>query len=169
MLVEAPILDQLDAGAQQRRHVRGREHQPVLAVDRKHAADHGGVEPEHRQLRAVARLQPRDGIRIRAYRHQLRVAQFIDEAYAARVQIEAVSASPVHTRTRLRIAHAVMQPVKFLLQVARRDRRAGVQFQRRGIHARRHRPVASLKFTRHHAVQMHHPDDGDGGRNQQTC
>ena len=48
VLVKAPILDHLDAGPQQGRHLGRRQHQTVLAVHRKHAADHGRIEAEHR-------------------------------------------------------------------------------------------------------------------------
>ncbi len=61
MLVEAAILDELDAAAQERRHVGGRHDQAVLAVDRKDAADHRRIETEHRQVVAVRQTHAGDG------------------------------------------------------------------------------------------------------------
>ena len=65
VLVEAPILDELDAAAQERRNV-GRGHdQAVLAVNRKDAADHRRIETEHRQVGAARETHARDGGRCR--------------------------------------------------------------------------------------------------------
>src|ERR1700724_2700942 len=50
MLVKSPILDQLYPRAQQRGDIIGGKDEPVFAVDRKYAADHGRIEAEHRQL-----------------------------------------------------------------------------------------------------------------------
>ena len=158
MLIEAPVLDQFDARAQQRRHVGGREDQPVFAVDGKYAADHGRIEAEHRQLRAIALPQGRDRVRVRADRDLLGFPLLVDEAHAARMQIEGAAVPPIQSGARGGIAGAVMQAAQFLLEIVRRDLRTHVEFERRRVDARRHGPVPALEFPGDDAVEVRDPD-----------
>ena len=158
MFVEPPVLDQLDPGAQQRRHVVGSQDQPVLAVNRKDAADHRWIEPEHRQVGAIGILEGGDRGRVRADRERQRFTRFVAEAHAARLQVEGVAAPPVDSRAGRGIPGAVMKTPQLLLEIAGRDRSAHVELEGRRKDPGRHRPVPALKLAGHHAVQVHHPD-----------
>ena len=50
--VELAVLDRLECRGQQRRHLVGRDDDPVLAVDREDAADQQRIEPVHGHVRA---------------------------------------------------------------------------------------------------------------------
>ena len=71
VFVEAPVLDELDAGLQRGRHVGRCQHQTVFAVDREHAADHGRIEAEHGHVGAVRMFQAGDGAAVGAQREQI--------------------------------------------------------------------------------------------------
>ena len=165
MLVEAPVLDQFDAGAQQRRHVGGRQHQAVFTMDREYAADHGRIEAEHGQLRAIGRLERGDRVRVRADGDELRFPQLVAEAHAARMQIEGVFTPPIDPGGRRRVPGAVVEAVEFLFEIGRRDLRTGVELERRGVDARRNGPVPTLEFPGHDAVEVHDPGAERGRQN----
>jgi hypothetical protein len=166
MLIEAPVFDDLDSGAQQRRHVGRRQDQAVLPMNGENAADHRRIEAKHRQVLGVGLLQARDRIRVRADHDQLRLTLLIAEAHAARVQNEGISLAPIITGARQWIAGTVVQPVQFLFQIVRRHRRTDVELQGRRIHMRRHRPVPALKLPLHHPVQMRNPQRNGHRKNE---
>ena len=99
-------------------------------------------------------------VAVRMDGHALGLAQLVDEAHAARMQVEGVAMPPIDARARRGIAAAVVQAAQFLLEIVGRDRRTRVQLERRGIDARRHRPEPALKLAGHDAVEMHDPDGG---------
>ena len=94
------------------------------------------------------------------------LAQLIAEAHAARMQIEGVAPPPIDSGACGRLPRTVMQAAQFLLELVRGDRRTHIQFERRGVDARRHGPVASLELGGHDAVQVHDPG-ADRGREYQ--
>ena len=83
-------IDQLDA-CRSSAGTRGANHQPVLAMHGKDAADHRRIEAEHGEVAAVAVPHAGDRGAVRMDGHELRFAQLVDEACAARVHVEGIA------------------------------------------------------------------------------
>ncbi len=117
MLVKSPILDQFNPRTQQRRDIIGRQDEPVLAVDWKYTADHGRIEAEHGQLRAIGPCQARNQVWVRIDRDELGLALFVDEARAARMEIERAAAPSIDPGSRERVSGVVMEAAQFLFEI----------------------------------------------------
>jgi hypothetical protein len=79
------------------------------------------------------------------------------------MDIEGVSMLPIEPGARHRVSGVIVKAAEFLFEIARRDLRTDVEFQRGSIDARRHGPVAALKFPGYDAIEVHHPK-GAGNR-----
>ena len=97
---ELVVLDRLDRGGQERRHLVGRQHDPVLAMDREDAADQQRIEPEDRDRGTVRGAQARDGAAFDRHGDDLRRALLVREARGTHRDLEAPAAAPVAARAR---------------------------------------------------------------------
>lgn len=57
-----------------------------------------------------------------------------------------------------------MDAAELLFEIARRDLRADVELERCCVDARRHRPVPTLEFPGHDAVEVYDPGGAGGGK-----
>ncbi len=158
MFVEAPVLDGFDAQAQQRGHIVRRQNDAVLAVDGKHIADQERIEAEHGQLGAIGLPKTDDRVAARMDRYDFRLPDLVYKAHAARMEIEVAAVSAVHAGPRGRIAAAVVEAAQLLFELVGRHPSTGVKIEGLGVHARRHRPQATLEIPGYDAVEIHGPD-----------
>ena len=131
-------------------------------MDGKDTADQQRIETEHGQLGAIGVPEARDRVVAGADRHEFRLPQLVDEPHTARMEIEVAAVPAVEAGPRCRIAAAVVETAKFLIEVVGRYRSTDVQIERLGIDTRRHGPQTPLKFMGHEAIEVHDPGRGDG-------
>jgi hypothetical protein len=79
------------------------------------------------------------------------------------MEIEVAAVSPVDAGPRCRIAAAVVEAAQFLFEVISRYGRAGIEIERLGVDARRHRPQPTLEIPGHDAVEVYNPGRGGDG------
>jgi len=81
--------------------------------------------------------------------------------------IEIPALPAVHTGSRRRVAWAVVQTAQFLFEIIRTHWSTDIEIEWHGKDTRRHRPMPTLKFPGHEAVEVHDPHGGGGSERAQ--
>ena len=160
--VELAVLDRLERCGQERRHLIGLHHDPILAVDREDAADQQRLEPDHRQLVSLTVAQILHAAGTRRDGEQQRIALLVRKARGAQRHVEPVALQAVSPRTIGQRDAPVMQPLQLVLERRLRERQPRVQLQRRRIHLGRQCPAPPLELPHDHAVEVQHVQRAGG-------
>ena len=151
--VEAPVLDQSQRVAQQRRNGIGRQYLAILAVRGEDAADDERIEAQHGQRIAAVFAQRADGAAVERQPHTLRRLLPVPEHRRTPEHVEYGAAAPVLSGAGHVANTCVAKLAQVLFELIRAQRRAGIELQRLCMHARRQVPAPRLERARDAQVQ----------------